>query len=341
MKSTRGKTSTSRARIAVGIATGLAVSGAGFGFQSGVTKQTAARQPYASSSPLSEPVVFGAGVISTGDDESHPAFTPDGRMLYFLKNTPDFSHWTIVVSRFEQGRWSAPVVAPFSGQYSDADPFITPDGQRFFFISTRPVDGKRKEDNDIWMMEKKGAGWGAPQHLGPTINSEANEWFPTVANNGMLYFGSERPGGQGSADIWRAPLTQGKYGAAENLGQPINSRAGEFEPLIAPDESFLIFAAAGREGGLGAFDLYVSWRKEGVWTQPLNLGEGINSSRWDFAPKLSPDGRYFFFASNRSFADRPLDKRLNYTELISRLRSPRNGLRDIYQVEASALKLAR
>jgi hypothetical protein len=54
-------------------------------------------------------------------------------------------------------------VAPFSGQYSDADPFITTDGQRFFFISTRPVDGKRKEDNDIWMMEKKGAGWGVPQ----------------------------------------------------------------------------------------------------------------------------------------------------------------------------------
>lgn len=341
MKSTRGKASTGSARIAAGIAAGLAVSLAGFDFQSVAKKQTDARQPYASSVPLPEPVVFGAGVISTGDDESHLAFTPDGRTLYFLKNTPNFSHWTIVVSRFEHGRWSVPEVAPFSGQYSDADPFITPDGQRFFFISTRPVDGKRKEDNDIWMMEKKGAGWGDPQHLGPAINSEANEWFPTVANNGALYFGSERPGGQGSADIWRAPLTQGRYGAAENLGQPINSRAGEFEPLIASDESFLIFAAAGREGGLGAFDLYVSRFKEGVWTQPLNLGEGINSSRWDFAPKLSPDGRYFFFASNRGFADRPLDKRLNYAELISKLRSPRNGLRDIYQVEAGALKLAR
>jgi len=313
----------------------------GMCFIHSATGQRPARRPYASDHPLNEPTIFGAGVISTGDDESHPAFTPDGRTLYFLKNTPDFSHWTIVVSRFERGRWSAPEVAPFSGQYRDADPFITPDGQRFFFISTRPVDGKRKEDNDIWMMEKKGDGWGAPQHLGPTINSEANEWFPTVADNGALYFGSERPGGQGSADIWRAPLTQDRYGAAENLGQPINSRAGEFEPLIAPDESFLIFAAAGRVGGFGAFDLYVSWRKEGVWTQPLNLGEGINSSGWDFAPKLSPDGRYFFFASNRSFADRPLEKRLNYTELISRLRSPRNGLRDIYQVEASALRLDR
>ena len=323
------------------VAAGLSALLTGLGLQSGVTKQTVARHPYASSSPLPEPVVFGAGVISTGDDESHPAFTPDGRTLYFLKNTPNFGHWTIVVSRFERGRWSTPEVAPFSGQYSDADPFITPDGQRFFFISRRPVDGKQKEDNDIWMMEKKGDGWGEPQHLGPTINSEANEWFPTVANNGTLYFGSERPGGQGSADIWRAPLIQGKYGEAENLGPPVNSRAGEFEPLIAPDESFLIFAAAGRAGGLGAFDLYVSWRQEGVWTQPRNLGEGINSSGWDFAPKLSPDGRYFFFASNRSFADRPLDKRLNYAELISRLRSPRNGLRDIYQVEASALKLAR
>src|SRR5262245_33308166 len=132
----------------------------------GLSQPARTASPYSSPKPLPNPMVFGDGIISTGDDESHPAFTPDGRTLYFLKNTPNFSHWTIVVSRFEHGRWSAPEVAPFSGQYSDADPFITPDGQRFFFIPTRPVDGKRKEDNDIWMMEKKGAGWGAPQHLG-------------------------------------------------------------------------------------------------------------------------------------------------------------------------------
>src|SRR5438045_2771884 len=134
-----------------------------------------------------EPQLFGENVISTGDDESHPAFTPDGKTLYFLKNDPSFNHWTIVVSLEQNGKWSRPEVAPFSGQFSDADPFITLDGQRLFFISMRPVNGKPKEDTDIWMIRKQGAGWSEPEHLA-AVNSETNEWFPTVSKNGNLYF---------------------------------------------------------------------------------------------------------------------------------------------------------
>jgi hypothetical protein len=92
------------------------------------------------------PQLFGENVISTSDDESHPAFTPDAKTLYFLKNDPSFNHWTIGVSHEQDGKWSTPEVAPFSGEFSDADPFITLDGQHFFFISTRPVNGKPKED---------------------------------------------------------------------------------------------------------------------------------------------------------------------------------------------------
>src|ERR687888_200446 len=88
----------------------------------------------APSATAPEPELFGEGVISTGDDESHPGFTPDGKTLYFLKNDPAFNHWTIVVSREENGKWIKPEVAPFSGQFSDADPFIMLDGDRFFFI---------------------------------------------------------------------------------------------------------------------------------------------------------------------------------------------------------------
>jgi hypothetical protein len=84
--------------------------------------------PYASVTPLSQPTIFGAGIISTGDYDTHPAFTPDGKTLYFLHSTPNFNLWTILVSNFVKGRWSTPEVAPFSGQYSDADPFITADG---------------------------------------------------------------------------------------------------------------------------------------------------------------------------------------------------------------------
>ena len=84
-----------------------------------------AQHPYASDKPITEATVFGAGIISTGSFDSHPAFTPDGKTLYFLRSTPNFNLWTIVFSHFEGGRWNIPEVASFSGQYSDADPFIT------------------------------------------------------------------------------------------------------------------------------------------------------------------------------------------------------------------------
>ena len=91
----------------------------------------------------------------------------------------------------------------------------------------------------------------------------------------------------------------------------------------------------------GTYDLYVSFRRDGVWTKPTNLGDKINSVAWDFSPKVSPDGKRFFFTSNRGFADKPLEKRLSYKELLQKLHSPGNGLRDIYKIDISALNLAK
>jgi hypothetical protein len=85
--------------------------------------------PYDSAKPLPKATLVAPGVISTGDYESHPTFTPDGREMYFLKMAPNFARWSIFVSRCEDGSWSQPEVAPFSGQYQDAHPYITADGK--------------------------------------------------------------------------------------------------------------------------------------------------------------------------------------------------------------------
>jgi Tol biopolymer transport system component len=287
---------------------------------------------------MSEPSLFVKGVISTGDFDSHPAFTPDGKTLYFLRSTPNFTFWTILVSHFERGAWSTPEVAPFSGQYSDADPFITPDGSRFYFISNRPVAGKQKQELDIWVMEKTGAGWSEPKNLSAPVNSEGNEWYPTITREGTLYFGSDRPGGKGRTDLYRSLLVNGKYAEPENLGDVINTQFNEFEPYIAADESFLIFMGGGRPDGLGGFDLYISYNRQGTWTKPVNLGDKINSNGNEYSPMISPDGKYFFWASTRAVTDMPFEKRLTYRELMNRLRSAGNGLGDIYQIDISGLK---
>lgn len=295
------------------------------------------KHPYASDKPMSEPVIFGEGIISAGEFDSHPAFTPDGKTLYFVRSAPNFNFWTILVSHFKNGKWSTPEVAPFSGQYSDADPFITADGKQFYFISKRPVDGKTKKDTDVWMMEKTANGWSEPKNAGAPINSDTDEWYPTVSNNGTLYFGSERSGGFGGSDLYRVRLEGGKYRTPENLGDRINTASEEYEPFIAPDESFILFMACGRKDSLGGCDIYISRNRNNAWTEPANLGDKINSGRQEYSPKLSPDGKYFFWTSCRNFTDKALETPLTYRELMSRWHGAGNGLGDVYQIDFSAL----
>lgn len=303
---------------------------------------TTSDPPYASKQPMPEPTIFGNGVISTGDFDSHPAFTPDGKTLYFLRSSPTFNFWTIVVSHFENNRWSAPEVLPVSGQYRDADPFITRDGKRFYFISDRPKDAADASATgrglDIWFMEKSGTGWGPPQNLGAPVNSPGNEWYPTIADDGTIYFGSDRNGGNGGTDIYRSRLVNGKYSEPENLGDAINTQFEEFEPYISPDQKYLIFMTQ-RPGGHGGSDLYLSYQREGSWTKAVNLGDKINSSGSEYSPLVTPDGKYFFWSSTRSAASTSQTKRLTYQDFITKLRSPGNGLGDIYQIDLSALNI--
>jgi hypothetical protein len=85
--------------------------------------------------------------------------------------------------------------------------------------------------------------------------------------------------------------------------------------------------------------LYVTWECKDGFTPPRPLGAGVNSKGWDFGPRLSPDGRWLYFTSNRSDFDEPPAQPLTFDELMRRLRLPRNGLRDVYRVPVEALQL--
>ena len=247
-----------------------------------------------------------------------------------MKSTPAFTDWKIYVTQFSSGRWSKPQMAPFSGRHRDADPFVTADGQHLYFISDRPVDGRAKEDMDIWVMDRtKGGAWGEPRNLGAPVNSTGSEWLPRLSAGGAIYFGSDRPGGLGRTDLYRAASTGGRFKPPENLGPAINSPADEYEPCIAPDESFLVFMASGRADDLGGGDLYISYRQpDGRWSQARNLGPKVNGAGLEISPYLTPDGRYFFFSSARGPSGKAAGERPQ---------GPRNGLGDIYQIDLVAL----
>ena len=288
------------------------------------------------------PRIFGEGVFTTGAYDFFVALDPHGDVAYFCRASADFGYWTILETRRRGGKWTAPVMAPFSGRWSDADPHFTPDGSRLFFISNRPDSGDTAQAScDLWVVERANDGWGEPRRLGPEVCGEGTEWSPSIAANGNLYFGATREGGRGRDDLWMARFADGRYSTPVNLGDSINTKTGEVEPWVAPDESYLIFSAGGRTDGSGGLDLYVSFRRDGVWSAARPLGHGINTPGWEFNPSVSPDGRSLYFTSTRSVFASPPAARMSAEQLTKKLQSPGNGLGDIYTIPIEALDFPR
>jgi Tol biopolymer transport system component len=292
------------------------------------------------------PELFAPGVISTPDDELNAAFTPDQRTLFFTKITPMNRMGVIFVSQLRGNKWTSPEVAPFSGRYADYDPFVTADGQHIYFISNRPkpdsATTKPQRTFDIWVVDKTADGWSAARSFGAPINTDAQEFYPTLSANGTLYFSSSRPGGKGAGDLYRARFVDGHFTEPETLGDSINTAQHEGDPYIAPDESYIIFASYGRPDDLGrgnaAGDLYISENVGGVWTKARHLDAPISSPAWDYCPIVSPDGKYFYFSSYRGFADTlPLPQQ-SARSLAQQIHGITNGLGNVYRVDIGALR---
>ncbi|KRE93798.1 hypothetical protein ASG87_18085 [Frateuria sp. Soil773] len=221
--------------------------------------------------------------------ESHGAFDPARGDFYFVRSAADFTGWRIMLSHCGPDGWSTPVDASFAGDGVEADPFITPDGKRLYFISNRSTDGEKHKDLDIWTVDRGSDGrWGEPRRLPAPVNSRGQEWFPRPAADGWLYFGSNRPGGFGKTDIWRAREdSQGRW-RVENLGKAVNTPGDEYEPLPSPDGKRLIVMA---DGGL-----YQSLRDGDGWAPRHSLGPAVNVNGSEIGAAFSPSGKSLLFS---------------------------------------------
>lgn len=180
--------------------------------------------------------------------------------------------------------------------YGFNDPFLSPDEQRLYFISQRPLNAKGPtKDYDIWYVEKKGDGWGEPINAGDPINTSGEEYYISFTEKGRLYFASNRKGG--NFDIYFSDLVNGEFQKPNRLSNAINSPHYEADVFIDPKERYIIFCAD-RPDGFGRGDLYISFKtKEGTWSQAQNMGAEINSSGHELCPYVSPDGAYLFYTS--------------------------------------------
>lgn len=275
--------------------------------------------------------MIGEGVISTSDDELAGSITADGSTLYFQKTVPPHYQYVMCESHQQNDKWGEPTVLPFSGEYRDTDPVLTPDGNAMLFASDRPVDGMDRHHFYIWKVKKTGKGWGEPQFVQGPVNDGFDQVFASQASNGNIYFTSSRKSGK--YDVFRTRLVDGKYQEAEDLGADFNGpTTATFEAYVAPDESVLLLGAFGGEESLGSSDLYISYNIDGKWTKPRNLGPRVNTRSRDYSPRISGDGKWLLFTSERGMSTEPRTTPITYDDFVKASRGLHNGLGNLYRV---------
>ena len=261
------------------------------------TAQDDAQRYLGQTPPGTTPQVFAPGLISLETEyEFGSVFNRDHTEFYYgvdVGNTTE-----IRFSQYVEGAWTAPVTILSHEVYGYNDPFLSPDENRLYFISQRPLDGLGEpKDYDIWYVERQGEGWSEPINPGAPINTEYDEYYISFTQAGDLYFGSNRQGGH--FDIYAATWAGGTFTTAERLSEAINSPHYEADVFVDPAERYLIFCA-GRPEGRGRGDLYISFRQaDGTWTEARNMGDAINTPGHELCPFVTADGKYFFYSSRQ------------------------------------------
>jgi Tol biopolymer transport system component len=272
--------------------------------------------------------VFAPGVVSTPFEEAAATFTPDGKTVYFYQGTVCM---TVCSSTFANGKWTKPEVVPFSGLWSDWDPFLSPDGKRLFFVSNRPLEdaspGKSKKKSHLWYADHfSGDRWSSPHLLQAAFNLDSvNNFAPSVSSTGTLFFCSNGRDGHKGMGSYYAKQLGDHYDSPKLL--TLNGAEETQDPFIAPDESYIILVSGN--------DLYISFRKGDVWSAGQKLGPQVNNGDAIWDPTVSPDGKMLYYTSARIkgfFTRNRQGPALNYDGLLTEMGNIFNGRGNILMI---------
>jgi Tol biopolymer transport system component len=250
-----------------------------------------------------KPQIFAPGVISGPAHDSAPAFVPDGKTVIFGRSSAAAAF--LLISHKTDHGWSEPQIAPFSGQWLDMEPAMSPDGTYLIFASNRPaalggrpVDGEMNgksqpgEGSNLWRVGRTPAGWGVPVRLPDTVNASGSTYSPSIAGDGTLYF--MRP--NSTTHRFQLFESNSKYTEVHELTFSDGSET-DVDPAVARDRSFMVFGS-GRYAKKD-IDLFITYRIKEGWGDPIYLGDSINSPQSDAEPRLSPDNQTLYFSSDR------------------------------------------
>jgi len=207
------------------------------------------------------------GDVNTRYHEGPLVFSPDFSKVYFTRNNYDNTRvigktgkssdkvvkLKLYAADVEGTSWTnIQEFAYNNDEYSVGHAAISPDGEYLYFVSDMPGG---YGGTDLYASRNIGGSWATPLNLGPSLNTEGDEMFPNIHEDGTFYFASEGHGGLGGLDVFRVNGSGTTWGDVKNMGAPLNSSADDFGLIFTRDKD-QGYLTSNRDGGFGSDDIY-------------------------------------------------------------------------------------
>nr|WKN34752.1 OmpA family protein [Tunicatimonas sp. TK19036] len=244
--------------------------------------------------------------VNSEFDELCPVISPDGKVLYYSRVghpqnivTDKQNIWVCELDSVEH-KEAYRFPEPINGKSNSALLSMTPDGQKALLLNIYHPDGS--SDAGISFTEKTADGWSFPVEV-PVENFYNNNAYGeySLSNSGNVMIAAiERNDTYGSKDLYVIQkVNDTLWAEPQHLGAILNTADSEMSPFLAADDRTLYFASAGFPG-YGSKDIFMSKRLgDGwlEWSEPVNLGNQLNTPKWDAYYTTPADGSYVYFIS--------------------------------------------
>jgi outer membrane protein OmpA-like peptidoglycan-associated protein len=190
-----------------------------------------------------------------------------------------------------------------NSEYSEYWPSLSVDEEVLMFTVMLPGDVQTGGDplsmqEDFYYATRERDSWEPRKNAGAPLNTSDNEGAQSVTADGrtLWFTACNRPRGEGMCDLYYSMLEDGRWSIPENAGTPLNSRYSEKHPAISADGRILYFTS-NRPGGYGSYDIWMSVRQGDRWSDPVNLGDSVNTPGLEQSPFIHPDQQSLYFSS--------------------------------------------
>jgi len=234
------------------------------------------------------------GHINTPASEMKPAISGDTGSLVFVRKLAFYDALFYTV-RTDSG-WSQPVnINPQVGSDGEFHPASLSYNGKILFLVKNDISGNK----DIYISYLNNGLWSGVEKMPRPVNSMSDETHASLSRDGQyLYIASDRRRSKRGIDIFVSKKKKnGEWGRPMNIGKTINTEFDENTPFISNDGKTLFFSSKGHYN-MGGYDVFYSNRKDGKWTQPINLGYPVNTTADNFFMVPVDAGKFVFLSKS-------------------------------------------